>query len=83
MLNSAYYRGSGEVANYAEEQERWLDGQLEEAKGKQIICFSHIPWFVRHVNEARSLSNIPTKIRKHQLDKLYNAGGFSYSPKYS
>ena len=78
VLNSQYFINSGNVANYASEQEAWLDSELEKAKRKRIICFSHVPWFLAKIDEADSWANVPLKTRKHLLEKLYQAGKFKF-----
>ena len=78
VINSQYFINSCNVSNYASEQEAWLDSELEGAKGERIICFSHVPWFVKNVDEADSWANIPLGTRVRLLEKLYQAGKFKF-----
>ncbi|XP_065223870.1 serine/threonine-protein phosphatase CPPED1-like [Planococcus citri] len=73
-LNTQYYKDRSCVQELAEEQDKWLDEQLDKANGSPIVCFSHIPWFVKDVDEREGIFNIPLEWRLKVLEKLYTAG---------
>ncbi len=75
VLNSQYFQDPRNVPELAEKQEQWLDEQLNSAAGKPIICFSHVPWFMRKWDEEdHPYFNIPYTTRIRILEKLHKAG---------
>ncbi|KAJ1519312.1 hypothetical protein ONE63_004611 [Megalurothrips usitatus] len=76
VLNSQYYFDSSQIPHIYEEQEHWLDSQLQQGKNKnaRIIVFQHIPFFVENIEEPDQYFNLPKSIRKSLLDKLHAAG---------
>ncbi|GIY88617.1 hypothetical protein CEXT_590561 [Caerostris extrusa] len=76
VLNSQYFQDPSLVEDLAEEQTKWLDEQLEEAKSgkyKHVVIFQHIPWFLENPNEEKDYFNILPEMRQKMLQKFYNA----------
>ncbi|XP_055948752.1 serine/threonine-protein phosphatase CPPED1-like isoform X1 [Argiope bruennichi] len=76
VINSQFYKAPEKVQDLAEEQEKWLDRQLKEAKSgkfKHVVVFQHIPWFIRNPDEEDVYFNIKTEIREKMLKKFYDA----------
>jgi UDP-2,3-diacylglucosamine pyrophosphatase LpxH len=76
VLNSQFYEDCSLTPDMAEEQDKWLDGQLAlaKSKAKHTIVFQHIPWFLKDPDEAKEYFNIENGLRKKMLDKFYDAG---------
>lgn len=77
VLNSQFYKDSSQVIDQKQEQDRWLDEQLEFAKScdaHHIVMFQHIPWFFGNPDENNDYFNIELNLRKQMLSKMKNAG---------
>jgi len=74
-LNSQYFYNATNVPQIKEEQERWLDEELQKDKWKHLVVFQHIPWFLHRPNEAEhDYFNIEPKQRYKWLEKFKEAG---------
>ncbi|GIY04312.1 hypothetical protein CDAR_617431 [Caerostris darwini] len=76
VLNSQYFQDPSLVEDLAEEQTKWLDEQLEEAKSgkyKHAVIFQHIPWFLENPDEEKDYFNILPEMRQKMLQEFYNA----------
>ncbi|KAF8796857.1 Serine/threonine-protein phosphatase CPPED1 like protein [Argiope bruennichi] len=76
VLNSQYFQDSTLVKDLAEEQEKWLEEKLSEAKSekfKHVIIFQHIPWFLKNHDEEKEYFNIFPELRLKMLKKFYDA----------
>ncbi|CAL1291438.1 unnamed protein product [Larinioides sclopetarius] len=76
VLNSQYFQDSSLVKDLAEEQEKWLEEKLIEAKSgkyKHVIIFQHIPWFLKKHDEEKDYFNIFPELRLKMLEKFYDA----------
>ncbi|GFY48752.1 hypothetical protein TNIN_295511 [Trichonephila inaurata madagascariensis] len=76
VLNSQYYKDPSLVKDIAQEQDKWLDEQLKEAKSgkyKHVIVFQHIPWFLKSPDEGIDYFNIIPELRLKMLQKFYDA----------
>ncbi|KFM81499.1 Calcineurin-like phosphoesterase domain-containing protein 1, partial [Stegodyphus mimosarum] len=76
VLNSQFFEDPSLVQDLAQEQEAWLDKQLEEAKSgnyKHVIIFQHIPWFLKCPDEKKEYFNIIPELRTKMLEKFYEA----------
>jgi 3',5'-cyclic AMP phosphodiesterase CpdA len=54
VINVQFYKNHTQVEELHEEQSKWIDEKLEEAKNgsyKHVIVFQHIPWFLHNINE--------------------------------
>jgi 3',5'-cyclic AMP phosphodiesterase CpdA len=77
VLDSNLIRAPQDDPGDAEQQERWLEKTLGQAKSKtdkQIVIFQHIPYFDKSVDEAENYFNIPEPARKTYLDIFAKAG---------
>lgn len=65
-LNSCLIKSS--VPDYEQKQFEWLEKELSKGrKAKQIIIFSHYPFFIKSFDEPVSYSNIPPETRKRYI----------------
>ena len=71
VMNSSLING-GTVEEAA--QRKWLEGLLEQAKGKRIILFSHYPPFIYRSDEADHYDNYAMPGRQWLLDLAATAG---------
>lgn len=74
VINSQYYKDNSKVKDLANEQDQWLTEKLNEHKGKRIIIFQHIPWFLHSLDEDTEYFNIEKPIRHQMLENLDTAG---------
>lgn len=77
VLNSQFYKDASQVIDEKQEQDKWLDEQLELAKScdaQHIVMFQHIPWFFGNPDESNNYFNIELNLRKQMLSKIKNAG---------
>jgi hypothetical protein len=54
VINVQFYKNHTEVKELYEEQDKWIDEKLEEAKNgsyKHVIVFQHISWFLYNISE--------------------------------
>ncbi len=54
VINVQFYKDHTQVEELHEEQDKWIDEKLKEAKNglhKHVIVFQHIPWFLHNINE--------------------------------
>lgn len=75
VVNSQYCRETKETELY-EEQVEWLQNELKDAKdkGTPVVLGSHVPPFVKSIEEKDEYFNFPTKIRKNYLDYALDFG---------
>ena len=78
-INSQYCRPTDSVALY-DTQVSWFQKELESAKeeGLRVIVGSHIPPFVKTLDEKDEYFNFPTNLRKTYLDYLVANGTLFY-----
>ena len=77
VVDNQFYQDASKTQHLFEEQEKWLDKQLEIAQSKQYqhcIMFQHIPWFHDSADEPEDYFNIEPKKRKELLQKFKDAG---------
>lgn len=76
-LNSQFWQDRTEAPKLAEEQDEWLEKELEYIKAKKpvhAIIFQHIPPFLENIDEETQYFNLPTDTRKQLLEKFIKAG---------
>lgn len=77
-LNSQLYFDASLASKQAEEQDKWLDKELEIDSNsgiKHLVIFQHIPLFVREENEpAHVYFNIEPVKRKSLIERFKRAG---------
>jgi len=77
VLNTQYYEDSSKVPKIAEEQEIWLEEQLnkiKKRKPKHAVIFQHIPLFLNNPDEEKEYFNFAPGIRHQLLERFYEAG---------
>ena len=67
VLNSSLVQHPEQASDEAGKQERWLTAELENASGKRVVIFQHIPWFLERADEADQYFNIPSATRARYL----------------
>lgn len=75
IVNSQYCRETEETELY-EKQLDWLQKELDDAKKNNmpVIMGSHVPPFVKKLDENDEYFNFPTKVRQNYLDYALNNG---------
>lgn len=77
VLDSNLIQAPTNVMKLATEQEQWLTGELENAKGegaKHIVIFQHHPWFLKSVDETNQYFNLPREARAKYLPLFHEFG---------
>lgn len=76
VINSQYYVDSTQCSTLAQEQEKWLDEQLANAKGSPLgpVIFMHTPLFVSSSDEPDTYFSLVKSQREKLLDKFLDAG---------
>ncbi|EDO41535.1 predicted protein [Nematostella vectensis] len=77
VLNSQYFKDATQVAEHKQDQDKWLEQQLQFAKisnPQHVVVFQHIPWFFGSADEEDDYFNITMNTRKEMLEKLKAAG---------
>lgn len=74
VINSQYYKDSSKTKIFSKEQDVWLMEQLNKNKGKRIVIFQHIPWFINKIDENNQYFNIEKNLRHEMLEKFHNSG---------
>lgn len=75
VVNSQYCRETEEKELY-EKQAAWLQNEIEDAKkaGIPFMLGSHVPPFVKTLDEKDEYFNFPTKVRQDYLDYAIDSG---------
>lgn len=74
-LNSQYFFDATQVPKLKEEQEEWLNKELEKDKWKHLVIFQHIPWFLNNAHEEfDGKFNLDKLERNKWLEKFKKAG---------
>ncbi|XP_071965980.1 serine/threonine-protein phosphatase CPPED1-like isoform X2 [Antedon mediterranea] len=74
VLNSQYYKDSSQVPEQKEEQDVWLETQLQNDGWQHLVVFHHIPWFLESPDEEDQYFNIDIDVRKTMLKRFHDAG---------
>lgn len=77
VLDSNLEKGSENVTDEAFKMEKWLAGELAQARAagaQRIIVFQHIPFFLEQAGEADQYFNIPLETRRRYLKLLHEFG---------
>ncbi|UWZ85388.1 metallophosphoesterase [Occallatibacter riparius] len=73
VLNSSLIGSPTQVTDEAQKQEQWLENTLTEARahrGREVVVFQHIPYFLHDPAEKDDYFNLPASIRRKYLDFL-------------
>nr|XP_027204932.1 serine/threonine-protein phosphatase CPPED1-like [Dermatophagoides pteronyssinus] len=77
VLNTQYYKNHDQMINEFNEQNKWIDEQLMDAKSNNythVIIFQHIPWFLKKIDEPdMDYNTIASKIRQPLMEKFIDA----------
>ena len=76
-VNTQLYKDASLCGDVADEQELWLEKELEKDNvegAKHVVVFSHIMPFVENKEEADGYFNLSREVRKPLLDKMLEAG---------
>ncbi|XP_022092698.1 serine/threonine-protein phosphatase CPPED1-like [Acanthaster planci] len=77
VLNSQFYADSSKCQEARDEQDTWLNEQLEDVQAtgcKHLVVFQHIPWFLKNPEEENEYFNLDVNLRLPMLEKLRKAG---------
>ncbi|XP_040565095.1 serine/threonine-protein phosphatase CPPED1 [Lepeophtheirus salmonis] len=78
VLNSQLFENIDSCKEEAEEHEKWLDDQLHyhssNHKGKPLVVFQHIPWFINEPDEEKIYFNVSLPLRERMLEKFHSSG---------
>jgi len=77
VLNSQLYKDPDLVPRIAQRQEEWLDAVLtseDRRTARHVIAFMHIAPFRDDVDEEEQWFNLPVRVRRPLLNKLFDAG---------
>ncbi len=76
VLDTSLIMDSALVPREAEEQSKWLEKALADARkrtGGEVVVFQHTPWFLKEADEDDNYSNMPKSLRGQYLEQLNKA----------
>ncbi len=77
VLDSNLIQAPEKTRELADEQERWLKSELEQAKSgnaRHVVLFQHHPWFIENAGETNQYFNLPLESRGRFLSLFHDYG---------